>query len=357
MHHDVRGGEVTRVKRHWKVAAALGAAIAAVVAAGAASPARSAASQTGIYWGSYIEGPQTYGYLYGGTWRDAPWDSNTWSTFDKHAGKKAALIHWGVAPWWAHSFNFYKSTFGLVRNAGDLNAVDMSTGSMSLAGIASGKYDSSITTWFEQAAAWGHPFFLILDVEMNGSWEPYAPGRNGNTAADFVAMWRHVHALADAAGAKNVTWVWAPNVDPTGRFAPYWQLYPGRDYVDWTGLDGFNDNGNESFAWLYGSSYKALLKLAPAKPIMITQMSSIEGGIGKAAWITDALSTQLPTNFPQIKALLWFNWRFYQGGRWLDYEIESSKASRAAFAAGIASPYYFAGGTFGDLTHQKVPIP
>lgn len=307
------------------------------------------ASSNQIYWGAYMDGNDTYDYLYGGSWGDAPWDTNTWHKFESNAGKKVSIVHWGLTPPWKSTFSSYQSTFNLVQNAGDLNAVDMSTGSVPLAAIAAGQYDASITTWFQQAAAWGHPFFLILDVEMNGTWEPYSPGNNGNTAADFVAAWRHMHDLAVAAGATNVTWVWAPNVDPTGKFTPYSQLYPGDTYVDWTGLDGYNKTGTQSFGWLYGPSYKALLQMAPDKPIMVTQVGSVEGGIGKAAWITDALETQLPTNFPQIKAFLWFNWRIYENGAWQPWEIESSASSQQAFANGISSSYYAPGGSFGQL--------
>jgi hypothetical protein len=82
---------------------------------------------------------------------------------------------------------------------------------------------------------------------------------------------------------------------------------------------------------------------------MITQTSSVEGGTGKAAWITDLLSTQLPQNFPQVKALVWFNWRLYQNGTWWPWEIESSPASQAAFKTAIASPYYAPGGAYGNL--------
>lgn len=336
---------------------ALVAAIALGVTALMVAHATTSTDRTGIYWGAYMEGKQTYSHLYGGSWGNAPWDSKTQSTFDRHAGKKAALIHWGLAPWWRHDFNFYKPTFELVRKAGDINVVDLSTGSVSLKDIAAGAHDASINAWFREAAAYGHPFFLIVDAEMNGNWEPYSPGQNGNTAADFVAAWRHIHDLAETAGANNVTWVWAPNVDPTGKFTAYAQLYPGAAYVDWTGLDGYNMTGDQTFAWLYGTSYKTLLQLAPNKPIMITQIGSVDGKIGKAAWITDALSTQLPTNFPQIKALLWFNWRIYESGRWFNWEIESSQPSQRAFAAAIASPYYLPGGTFGNLSRDKVPIP
>lgn len=301
-----------------------------------------------IYWGAYIEGSQTYSYLYGGTWGNAPWDSTTWNKFEANAGKKVSIVHWGLGTPWANDFNHWKSTFELVRARGDLSLADMTTGSVALRDIASGKYDTPLKTWMQEAAAYGHPFFLVLDVEMNGTWEPYSPGVNGNTASDFVNMWRHVHDLATQAGATNITWVWAPNVDPRGLFTPYSQLYPGSSYVDWTGLDGFNMDGQSSFNWLYGSSYNALLQLA-AKPIIITQMASTEGGSGKAAWISDAFSTQLPQNFPQIKAVVWFNWRFDQGGTWMPYEIESSASSQSAFRTAIASSYYAAGGAYGNL--------
>jgi hypothetical protein len=311
------------------------------------------AGTSSIYWGAYMDGNDTYDYLYGGSWGDAPWDANTWNRFESNAGKRVSIVHWGLGTPWDNDFNHWKTTFEMVRARGDLSAVDMSTGSVPLRDIAGGLRDASIRTWMQQAAAYAHPLFLILDVEMNGTWEPYSPGVNGNTASDFVNMWRHVHDLAVQAGASNLTWVWAPNVDPRNLFTPYSQVYPGDGYVDWTGLDGFNMDGTSSFSWLYGPSYNALLQLAPTKPIMVTQVASVEGGNGKAAWITDALSTQLPQSFPQIKALAWFNWRFYAQSTWWAYEIESSASSQAAFATGIATAYYAPGGGFGNLPLLK----
>jgi Glycosyl hydrolase family 26 len=311
------------------------------------------ASSTSIYWGAYMDGNDTYDYLYGGDWGDAPWDANTWNRFESNAGKHVSIVHWGLGTPWANDFNHWRSTFELVRARGELSAADMTTGSVPLHDIASGLYDAPLRTWVQQAAAYAHPFFLILDVEMNGTWEPYSPGVNGNTPADFVSMWRHVHDLSVQAGATNITWVWAPNVDPLNLFTSYDQLYPGDAYVDWTGFDGFNMDGTSSFSWLYGPSYNKLLQLAPAKPIMVTQVASVEGGNGKAQWITDALSTQIPQSFPQMKAVVWFNWRFYKNGTWMPYEIESSASSQSAFASGIAASYYAPGGAYGNLPLLK----
>lgn len=342
-----------------KTLGALGAGIsAAVVTIALALTTSSAATTTpAAYWGAYMDGNDTYTYLYGGTWRDAPWDSKTWAKFESNAGKKVSIVHWGAAAPWNKPFTDYKSTFELVRNAGDINAVDISTGSVPLADIANKKYDASLLSWFRAAAAWGHPFFLLPDVEMNGRWEPYSPGKNGNTPAGFIAMWRHMHDLAVQAGAK-ITWVWVPNIDPYNLFTPYSQLYPGDSYVDWTGLDGFNAGGTNwhSFSTLYKPSYNVLLSLAPTKPIMVSQIGSEEGGGSKANWIATMLSA-LPTSYPRIKALLWFNWRILKSGVWANREIESSASSQAAFKQGIVNPYYLQGGSYASLPAGKVPTP
>ena len=82
---------------------------------------------------------------------------------------------------------------------------------------------------------------------------------------------------------------------------------------------------------------------------MIGEVASAEQGGSKAAWITDALGTELPKNFPQVKAVLWFNWNVLEKGTRWPWEIESSAASQQAFATGINSSYYASGGSFGSL--------
>jgi beta-mannanase len=166
------------------------------------------------------------------------------------------------------------------------------------------------------------------------------------------------------AGATNVTWVWVPNVDPNGIFTGLSSVYPGDSYVDWTGLNGYNwgiGGGNVwmTFSQVFKTSYDTLLQVAPNKPVMLGEVGSEEYGGNKAAWITDMLTTQLPQNFPQIKAVLWFNWRVYEKGQYWNWEIESSYAAQTAFAHGIASTYYAPGGSFGSLPQlTKIqPLP
>jgi hypothetical protein len=311
-------------------------------------------SPKSIYWGAYINGVQTYSYLYGGTWSNAPWcDPGTQCPlprFTSNVGKAGSVEHWGMC--WTCSFDSGIANTVVAR--GDIPAVDWANDSSALdADVAAGKYDAQITAVAQSMKAFGHPMFLLFDEEMNGTWYAYSPGANGNTAASFVAMWRHVHDLFVQAGASNVTWVWVPNVDPSGTLTSLASLYPGDAYVDWTGLNGYNwgaaGGGWMTFNQVFSSSYATLLQIAPTKPIMLGEVSSEENGGDKAAWITDMLTTQLPQNYPQVKAMLWFNWRILEKGQYWSWEVESSPASQTAFAQGIASSYYAPGGTFGSL--------
>jgi hypothetical protein len=305
----------------------------------------SSGSTAPIYWGAWMEGTDTYSYLYGGTWGNAPWDTNTWQTFEQHAGKQPSIVHWGVGAPWDHDFTYWTGPFNLVQAAGALSLVDMNTGSVALSQIANGSYDTALRIWATEAKAWGHPFFLRLDWEMNGGWFPWGTtASNQNTPADYVAAWRHIHDIFTAAGASNVTWVWCPNLE-WNESVPFAELYPGDAYVNWTCLDGYNqDSSSTSFSNLYQQSYSDLLKLAPTKPIMIGEVASKEYGAGvKADWISNMLSV-LPTNFPKIKAVVWFNWRIADGSTWDDWEIESSSNAQNSFANGIASSYYAPGG-------------
>src|SRR6476659_9673922 len=122
----------------------------------------------------------------------------------------------------------------------------MSSGTVALRDIAAGKYDGWILEWARQARAFGHPLFLRWDWEMNGTWFPWSttPGQS-TTPAEYVAGWRHMHDLFVRVGARNVSWVWCPNVAYNGS-TPYSDVYPGPAYVDWTCLDGYNKGAEYS---------------------------------------------------------------------------------------------------------------
>jgi Glycosyl hydrolase family 26 len=318
-----------QVTRNALVVAALGLLL--LFAGAASSEGRaSAAAPHGkrFLWGAWIGRQFTGG--------QPPWDWRAVTEFEaKNAGgRHLSIVHWGVPAPWEHRFRDWVSPLNRVRKEGAFSLVDMDTESVPLSQVASGTYDSSIRAWAEGAKAWRHPFFLRFDWEMNGDWFPWGTtSSNQNTPADFVAAWRHVHDIFVAAGARNVRWVWCPNVDPHGRMTNLASLYPGRAYVAWTCLDGYNnDDPWMSFAKLYGSSYRQIRRLAPTKPMIVGEIASTEHGGDKALWISQMFGA-LRTRFSHIEGLVWYD-------KWgtsstPDWPIETSGTSSAAFRAGI----------------------
>jgi beta-mannanase len=214
------------------------------------------------------------------------------------------------------------------------NGTNSTDPTYSLKNIANGKFDSWFAAGADQAVAYGKPFYLRFAPEMNGTWSPWGAGVNGNTAQDYVNAWRHVWGIFKGHGATNVRWVWAPNV--VGGAVDFLPYYPGSDEVDVLGLDGYNWGSLdvwETWSQLFGKSYDELCTLDAMKPVMIAETASTELGGNKAAWITSAYTTEIPTRTPRVKTVVWFNLNKETGWR-----VESSATSLDAFRAVVASP-------------------
>ena len=328
------------------------------------APSAVPASPSSVYWGAWI-GKQLTG-------EQPPWDMSAVAKLGEMAGKKLSIVQF-AAPFancptsgGACSFyNFPASEFDSIRSQGAIPFYSWSSQSIpstkeepdfQLSDVISGRYDSYIRKFAEAAKAWGHPFFLRFDWEMNGNWFPWAEGVNGNRPGEYVTAWRHVHDIFSSVGATNATWVWCPNVDPENRMTNLASLYPGDEYVDWTGLDGYNWGTNpakpdrwRSFDQLYRSTYDQITgSIAPSKSLMVSEIGSTEYGGSKAAWIKDALS-KIASSYPKIRGVLWFE-QFDDG---MDWPIETSSSATNAFAEGIQNPAY-AGNQFGSLPFGKV---
>jgi hypothetical protein len=335
----------------------------------------------GIYWGAYIDGDPTYNYYYPGQgtynstcsaldstvkkWCDAPWDQATYDKFETNAGKKISILSYGQPSPRKQSV-FYGGTADIATKRGAIPLITIGTddtsrtddvGDVTLADIANGAYDSYIISWADNVKAYGKPFFLRLNWEMNGTW--FSWGRQAAQNPDnYKRMWQRFHDVAVSRGATNITWVWCPNL-VFSTSTPLSSLYPGDAYVDWTCIDGYNmGSSSVSFTSLYTNTYNQLMTIAPSKPIMIGEISSREYSGAKASWISSTLNTELP-KFPKIKAMVWFNWRIYENNVYNDWPIESSASANSAFKSAIASPYYLpASSNYVNLTPlTKVPVP
>jgi hypothetical protein len=203
--------------------------------------------------------------------------------------------------------------------------------------IVAGEHDAYIRRWAQEAAAWGKPIYLRFAHEMNGDWYPWSSGVNGNTSAEYVSAWRHVHDVFRQEGATNVRWVWSPNEDGSTPFA---DVYPGDAYVDWVGIDGYNWGTTQEWSeWsslseIFGPAYRQLTTMTD-KPMIIAETASTEVGGDKAAWIRQGLLKDLPSQFPRIRAVVWFD-----ENKETSWSVNSSEAALAAYREAALSPLY-----------------
>lgn len=292
-------------------------------------------------------------------------DMSLVSAFEANAQKPVAIVmwyqHWGETDGYQY---FQTGWMNAVRANGSIPLVTWdpwnpslgaNQSTYSLQNIINGNFDSYIVQWAQASKAWGHPYFLRFAPEMNGYWFPWSEQVNGNKSGQFVLAWRHVHDIFTAQGATNVTWVWSPNIIFSNSI-PLGELYPGNSYVDWTAMDGYNWgtvgawHSWTPFAALFQPTYQAILGIT-YKPMMIAETASTEVGGNKAAWITDAFTTQLVHNFSHIKAFVWFDL-----DKETDWRIESTSASQSAFASAMRSGLY-ASNWYASLNVSPIPAP
>ena len=204
---------------------------------------------------------------------------------------------------------------------------------MANAEIAQGSQDAYLTACAHALAQLGAPVYLRFNPEMNGVWSPWAAGRTAaagvvNDAESYIAMWRHVRGIFDAARADQVRWVWSPNIVYSG--SPSLDLlYPGDDVVDVLAMDGYNDSADN---WrgplaLFEETYGQLLAISPTKPVFIAETGCVPTGTTagetSAAWIK-----QFPAALrlmPHIENVTWFDAQGYT------LSVEDTNALRVVF--------------------------
>jgi hypothetical protein len=206
-----------------------------------------------------------------------------------------------------------------------------------LAQVLKGAYDTQIRAQALLLKSLGGPVILRFFPEMNNHVKSI------RSPAQFIAAWRYVHKIFTQAGATNVQWAWTPD---SGGFqsGSAQRFYPGGAYVNWIGADGYN--------WapgLPGASWRTFSEIFSAfyqwserqgKPLLIGEFGSGEGSRGaKAAWFRQAART-LRTQFPRIRAIVYFNSIHENFGRLFDWKVTSSPSSLTAFRAFANEPYF-----------------
>ncbi|MEZ5889788.1 MAG: hypothetical protein R3D52_05750 [Xanthobacteraceae bacterium] len=135
--------------------------------------------------------------------------------------------------------------------------------------------------------------------EMNLSESPWSGVAPGNSAVKLVAAWKHIHNII---GSKaKYAWVVnnasIPDIEGN-RPVDYW---PGSDYVDIVGVDGF-DWGGLSFCQSISPNFRTIK--AYRKPVWVTSFGTANSP-AQARWIADAVETAKAVG---IQALIYFSY-------------------------------------------------
>lgn len=232
-----------------------------------------------------------------------------------------------VATFFGWGDRFPRQYASVVRDQNKTLVIFLEQDTVTLDQIINGSQDAYITQFANGARLYGGPILLSPFHEMNGYWTPWNGMAPGNSPEKVILAWRHMRDLFR--GVPNVRFVWTVNSDSVPDVAEnaIARYYPGDAYVDDVAVDGFNFGTPwVSFDTIFRAPLAQLTLYK--KPIYILSMASAAGS-QKAAWITDALTVQIP-KYPEIVGWIWFNQNKEQN--WL---VNSDANSLNAFKAGL----------------------
>lgn len=203
--------------------------------------------------------------------------------------------------------------------------------------ILNGTYDPYLEWMASEIKAWGKPIIIRFAQEMNLSryhWGTSKEDYNSFSPAIYRAMFQYVVTFFRKRQVSNVLWAFSPNAEsvPKEDWNTAKNYYPGDDYVDILGMDGYNwdispelavikgQNWSKpwhSFKQIFENIYQELKQIAPNKPFIVFETASVDrSNSGKTiSWLKDAL--QVAKQW-EILAIVWFQvdkeekWKLHQ---------------------------------------------
>ena len=207
-----------------------------------------------------------------------------------------------------------------------------------LSSIAAGGSDAYLRSFADAVVAFGHPVILCFGHEMNGTW--YSWGEGHTPPATFVAAWRHVVRVFRAAGAANVTWLWAVNT-VEGASSSLSQWWPGAAWVNWTGVDGYYYRATDTFGSVFGSTIADIRAISGA-PLLIA-----ETAVGTTTDRESQIGALLAgVRAERLAGVVWFDQAQHAGLYHQDWRLEDDPDALAAFTAAVST---YLPGSLGSL--------
>ncbi len=314
---------------------------AGLVGAGAAAfPALKGAADTFLS-DSGLDLPPLYRRCRFGAWAGGDSDLVTnHRTLERRLGARLPLFSWFQAWEGGWNQNVASQIAGLSTSPAYDCVVAWEAWNVNFRDIMSGAHDARLHDFFSQSRSYPGSVTVRLFHEMNGNWYPWTVASSTSNVAsvdDWIRGWRHVVDAARAAGAINTRFMFCANMNDVGGI-PVERYWPGEEYVDLIGLDGYNWGWNGdgtplvSAQALIGPMYARLTSLHRTAPFEIGEIGCAENP-GKAQWLENLYRSR---DFPRLGGLLFFSekkeqdWRLDSNQRCLEvsrcYLTESAPA-------------------------------
>lgn len=212
--------------------------------------------------------------------------------------------------------------------------------------IYRGERDEEIRAVARAAKAFGHPFLLRLNNEMNSDWTSYSGVVNLSDPRLYVSVWQRIFDVFAEEGVDNCLWIFNPHdrSAPPTKWNDGLAYWPGGDCVHLLGVTGYN-NGTYYTQWNeqwrdFTTIYDEIEALyAPhfsRFPWIITEFASSSVGGDKVQWI-DEMFAHIG-DYPNIRIAVWFSYADFDGDTparryWLDETPETLVAFRRGLHA------------------------
>jgi mannan endo-1,4-beta-mannosidase len=249
----------------------------------------------------------------------------------------------GLKPQIVEIYNKFSSPFALgeanqALNADEIPLIQLNPKDVSIKQIANGVWDGHITNYAIAVRKFGCTIILSFGHEMNGWWYPWgveeAP-KPSTSPATFIKAWRHIHDIFAAQHVANVIWSWDPShqyqeVAPGKVATPASEWYPGANYVDLIGLDGYlgtDNNGHlQNFNEIFGFQLHDIKQFAPHKPVYLAE-TGVAPGPSATRQITELFSGALAYH---LFGLVWFDAKARH-----DYRLGINKTEDVAYQKAV----------------------
>jgi hypothetical protein len=214
--------------------------------------------------------------------------------------------------------------------------------------IANGGADREIETVANGLKKYPHKLFLTIWHEPEND-----VNNNGRTTADYAAMYRYVVLKLRSLGVTNAVYVmnymgyygWADMFD---------ELWPGDDVVDWIAYDPYSAAVHKDFGIFLNTPNKSFpgfyswaTAKAPGKPLMLGEWGFDLPNSPNAPAILDGAVPIIQSQFPMLKAFVYWNDDVGTFKVRLDQTSALGQAYTAAYARLAANPYFNSTSTAG----------